>query len=299
MNASSQKNTAQNNAATQSQPSIKPKIRALLSILISLHLFAVFLGPFSVAPSSSLANELRSWFQPYIQLVDLDHGYKFFAPSPGPSHLVRYEVKDDDGKTIKEATFPNLDDQWPRLLYHRHFMMSEWLYSNGSNFIQPPKLKYPTPEDAKSDSPAMQRWQMDYDQWAAVQIEPPKPTGVADDSEEMQQWQENHEYWQQTQEYKKVYELYLNSYANHLKKRYGSENVKLFLVTHELTNQQYILDGAKLDRKDSFLESPIYPIPKPTLRPDVIPPPEIEPITPGRGPLRPREQPPQPEIEEI
>ena len=56
----------------------------------------------------------------------MNHGYHFFAPEPGPSHLVRYEWRTEDGKT-GEGVFPNLNVHRPRLLYHRHFMMSKFL----------------------------------------------------------------------------------------------------------------------------------------------------------------------------
>jgi hypothetical protein len=52
---------------------------------------------------------------------------------------VQYKVEFDDGRPPAEGEFPNLDDQWPRLLYHRHFMMAEELY----NRFQPPE---PPPE---------------------------------------------------------------------------------------------------------------------------------------------------------
>ena len=39
-------------------------------------------------------------FRPYLEAAYLDHGYAFFAPDPGPSHLVRYELEFDDGGVI-------------------------------------------------------------------------------------------------------------------------------------------------------------------------------------------------------
>ena len=98
----------------------------LASGLIALHLFAVFVAPFSVPPSSPLAASLARFFQPYLDAAFLNHGYKFFAPDPGPSHLVRYEVFLADGKKI-EGRFPNLSQQQPRLLYHRHMMLADRL----------------------------------------------------------------------------------------------------------------------------------------------------------------------------
>ncbi len=81
----------------------------------------------------------------------LNHGYAFFAPDPGPSHLIRAEASfDDDHETITE-TFPNLDEQWPRLLYHRHFMLSEQLNAD----YQPPQL----PQEISQEPELAERWQ--------------------------------------------------------------------------------------------------------------------------------------------
>ena len=98
----------------------------IVSVLLLLHLFAIWVAPFSVPPSSPLAQAMASLFRPYAEAAFLNHGYKFFAPDPGPTHLVRYELETTDG--IKSGgTFPNLKEQQPRLLYHRHMMLSERL----------------------------------------------------------------------------------------------------------------------------------------------------------------------------
>jgi hypothetical protein len=89
------------------------------------HLAAVISAPYSLS-RPALAEDLRAVFRPYLQACFLDHGYQFFAPEPGPSHLVRYEIKLADGSR-KEGVFPNLQEHWPRLLYHRHFMLSEFV----------------------------------------------------------------------------------------------------------------------------------------------------------------------------
>lgn len=65
---------------------------------------------------------------PYLRAGYLNHGYRFFAPNPGPSHLVRYEIELRSGGTI-EGHFPDPEDQFPRLLYHRMFMISETAFN--------------------------------------------------------------------------------------------------------------------------------------------------------------------------
>jgi hypothetical protein len=111
--------------ATACQP--RPAVRAAVSVLVALHVAAVFLGPFAMPPATSeLATATASVFRPYVDVMSLANGYKFFAPEPGPGHLLRYELTFDDGKS-EEGTFPNRDVHKPRLLYHRYFMMSEFL----------------------------------------------------------------------------------------------------------------------------------------------------------------------------
>lgn len=100
--------------------------RMLITLALLAHLAAVVLAPLAIPPSSPLAQSGRAVLAPYIDAIYLDHGYRFFAPDPGPSHLVRYELKFADGAT-REGRFPDLQSQWPRLIYHRHFMLSEKL----------------------------------------------------------------------------------------------------------------------------------------------------------------------------
>ena len=52
-----------------------------------------------------------------------NHGYHFFAPEPGDSTLLAYEAHRADG-TVVSGRIPNRDIV-PRLLYHRHFMLTE------------------------------------------------------------------------------------------------------------------------------------------------------------------------------
>jgi hypothetical protein len=62
---------------------------------------------------------------PSLQLMYLNHGFHFFSPEPGGSTLISYVLEFEDG-TTQSGRFPN-KQIWPRLLYHRHFMLSEFL----------------------------------------------------------------------------------------------------------------------------------------------------------------------------
>jgi hypothetical protein len=106
--------------------------KALASGLVALHLSAVFIAPFAFAcnaggSSSPLADAVVGALRPYIVALYLDHGYFFFAPNPGPSRLVDYRVQFADGRSEVKGRFPDLTTEKPRLLYHRHFMLSEAL----------------------------------------------------------------------------------------------------------------------------------------------------------------------------
>jgi hypothetical protein len=102
-------------------------VRRVVSAVVLFHVVAVFLGPFATPPQTSqLAMNWGRAIQPYLDVLNLANGYRFFAPEPGPSHLVRYELTMPDG-TTRDGIFPNRQEHWPRLLYHRYFMLSEFL----------------------------------------------------------------------------------------------------------------------------------------------------------------------------
>jgi len=108
--------------------------RLVISVLLIVHLLAVFIAPFTFAASgpdatSPFALALMNTLRPYIDMMYLNHGYFFFAPEPGPSHQLRCRLEFADGREPEVLLFPDRRRQWPRLLYHRHFMLSEQLNS--------------------------------------------------------------------------------------------------------------------------------------------------------------------------
>ncbi|HTU25934.1 MAG TPA: hypothetical protein VMF30_11085 [Pirellulales bacterium] len=111
---------------------LSPRWKWVISLLVAFHVAAVFVGPWAMPPNSSaLGRSVANLISPYLQAASLDQGYRFFAPEPGPGHLIRYEVVAGDGRQI-EGSFPDRAAQWPRLLYHRYFMMSEFLNGLGA-----------------------------------------------------------------------------------------------------------------------------------------------------------------------
>ncbi len=119
--------------ATQ-QHSVTPrsKWKILFSVLIVVHLLAIVAEPFafftrganSVSPA---ALPIRANLAPYVEFAYLNHGYFFFAPNPGPSHLLECQLTTSSCDQSR-LRLPDRRAQWPRLLYHRHFMLAEFLH---------------------------------------------------------------------------------------------------------------------------------------------------------------------------
>jgi hypothetical protein len=102
--------------------------RGTVSVLLAAYLFIVLMGPLSnPIASQHLTGPISRWLAPVHQALFLGHGYRFFGPDPGPSHLLIYKIKTSDGKLI-EGKFPDRTRHWPRLLYHRWFMLSETIF---------------------------------------------------------------------------------------------------------------------------------------------------------------------------
>ena len=108
------------------------KTKVLVSLLLAAHLLAVVAEPFrfftysGTRGSSPAAEPLRVALAPYVEFAFLNHGYFFFAPEPGPSHLLHCELQFADGSR-SVIRYPDKSAQRPRLLYHRHFMLAEFL----------------------------------------------------------------------------------------------------------------------------------------------------------------------------
>lgn len=100
-------------------------LRIIASVAIAMYLMAVVLPPLAgPPPASQLANLLIQPFRPLVGGLALGHGYRFFAPNPGPGHSFRWTVQRPDG-TSTSGTIPDAATDRPRLLYHRRFMLPE------------------------------------------------------------------------------------------------------------------------------------------------------------------------------
>ena len=97
----------------------------LVNVWLVWHLAAIFISPLSVDPAAPVVRQAWRITGPYAQLIYMNHGYHFFAPNPGGSTLLGYELEFEDGET-QSGRLP-IKTIFPRLLYHRHFMLTEFL----------------------------------------------------------------------------------------------------------------------------------------------------------------------------
>lgn len=121
--------------------------RGCASVAILTYLAAVVLPPLAgPAPASELANRMLQPLRPLVGSLYLGHGYRFFAPNPGPGHTIRWTMTMPDGST-KSGRIPDDVTDRPRLLYHRRFMVSEKI----SALVPPADAPADVRERAKQD----------------------------------------------------------------------------------------------------------------------------------------------------
>lgn len=195
------------------------------SVLIIGHIWAVFGRPIEFATQGPTGPSPASYnfYEPirgYSEFAYLNHGYAFFAPDPGPSHLIRVRFERDEiennadadgaqaGDVITEQwTFPDLKKQWPRLLYHRHFMLSEFLH----NTYQPRQI----------------------------------PVPLAADESAVESWNRG----------RARYEAVLGSITNHLRKKAGTDEIEIQRLEHQLVGLPEFLAGQRtLDDPQHYRE---------------------------------------------
>src|SRR4051812_11310706 len=104
-------------------------VRIALTLWILWHFTGVFLAALSIGITSDLVLHVsqnpHGPMQWYLDALYMNQGHSFFAPDVGPGHLVRYQLYDQSGKEIEHGEFPSRKEHWPRLLYHRYFMLAD------------------------------------------------------------------------------------------------------------------------------------------------------------------------------
>lgn len=218
-----------------------PRRKQIISVLLLLHCIAIFAAPMAgPPPASELSRYVASWFEPYLHGAYFNHGYRFFAPNPGPSHLVRYEVTLADGST-ESHRFPSTDEQWPRLFYHRHFMVAERVNQ---------LVSMPTAEE----------WALEMRDQRALADELMR-AGHANLAREIEVEMSRRQtgYGEQLELRDKL----LEGIGQYFLKFHDARSIKVFSVRHPLPSQLDVRAGAKLDAPESYLERLVYEWPAP------------------------------------
>lgn len=262
-------------AATSKSPSQFAWWKVAVSLVLLFHLAGVLAPPFYSATRTSeaespIAAATFQLLEPYINAMFLDHGYAFFAPGPGPSHLVRFRIEFDDGRPPVEQMFPDLERHWPRLLYHRHFMLAEQLHSDYVTPIAPPRPQREPDESASLWQRRLAEWEIDYALWKRGR------------DRYLTKWQ---------------------SYEKHLLQRYGGSRVSLIRVEHQLVPPDASLAPIDLRTRESYIDLNEYPPAEP-LAPGIaapLRPPFASPLGPQlQSPMAPLQPTPlTPPLEEL
>lgn len=213
--------------------------RAAASAAIVWHLVGVMVEPISTpprfdGPPSFIGQQLNEFYRPYTTAMYLKHAYKFFAPNPGDSHLVRYDLYFADGTkklNRNDQIFPDRVNHWPRLLYHRHFMLTEFI-NDGRPFdfwtteeIPPlpgaPPPVGSVPPAALGPAPS-----------APPSSETLPPAGTPPGP---------------------PYSMpYARAFASYLARRHDAVRVDLYYRVHRLSSPEQIAAGRKLDEPDTY-----------------------------------------------
>jgi hypothetical protein len=171
-------------------PTIPRNARIALSVLAVFQILSVAAEPlrfFTQSPVKFAAEDAR-WLRwltgAYVDFMYLSHGYSFFAPNPGPSHLLECEIiprgPTADGRAVHSTgrpvvakdgqamqgtsswrVFPDRRNDRPRLLYHRYFMLSEFYQTQ----FAPASLA----DAAQLEANVLERWKEDRRRYTQLQ----------------------------------------------------------------------------------------------------------------------------------
>jgi hypothetical protein len=120
--------TPREEGATRKRPGrLAPLLRVAISLWIVWHFTAIFFAALSLQPTSMLVLNVaqRPPMQWYLDALYLNQQHSFFAPEVGPGNVIHYELLDQSGGVIVKGELPSRKEHWPRLRYHRHFMLAD------------------------------------------------------------------------------------------------------------------------------------------------------------------------------
>jgi hypothetical protein len=138
------------NAAASGYSRLKTVGFVIANVWVAFHVFAIAISPAPMPPASPLLVDASRVALPYNQLLFLNHGYHFFAPDPGPSTLISYQI-DRPGNTAIRGRIPDVQIA-PRLRYHRYFMLAENIWGFPETMQEPVFRAYAQHFAAKHDA---------------------------------------------------------------------------------------------------------------------------------------------------
>ena len=201
--------------------------RGVVSLVIILYLAVVLLGPLAnPVGSEELTIPLSRVARPVHQAMYLGHGYRFFGPDPGPGHLLAYRIETSAGQVV-EGQFPDRSQHWPRLLYHRWFMLSETVYDH---FAFTPT--------AEVFQKSLQELQQEMDVARAEGA----PREILEQLE-LQQWTMRRDYDLSSQRF----EILLRGIAGYLIRKYEGQSIQLFCLERLIPLPVDVRAGSELD----------------------------------------------------
>lgn len=260
---------SQANQESESNDSIEEtswsrKTKITLSVVAVFHLFAVFSAPWAIPqPSSQLARSVNKLTSPWTHMLYMRHGYRFFAPDPGPSHLILYEVATESGETI-QGRFPDRNKHRPRLMYHRFFMISEHFWNLGIS--QTLSSEQQTEELLRAEAHLRKDGFVDQAEWVLRNLPPnneiPSDEDIqrlVDDLKSQGRHHAARSAQSNLQEQRRGMILanrhrkaWLKGIANYLKAKHGGGSVRLWIQEHMIPEYNHVLDGGKLNDAAQF-----------------------------------------------
>lgn len=239
--------------------------RIVLSLIAVIHLAIVFSSPWAIPrPSSRLARLVNDSVAPVAHLLYTRHGYRFFAPDPGPSHLILYEVTTTDGETMR-GRFPDRNQHWPRLLYHRFFMISEHFWNIGmSQAVSDQQL---VAELERAANYLRENGLGQQSEWILDNMPEAANRTIPEDEidrivEELKAAGKHHaartarrnleEQNDMLRTAKKHYDVWLQGIAGYLKKKHRGTHVRIWIQEHLIPDYDHILDGGSLTDPENY-----------------------------------------------
>jgi hypothetical protein len=210
--------------------------RRIVTVLLLLHLTAIISAPMAgPPPASNLSRRVESLFLPYLRAGFLGHGYRFFAPNPGPSHLVRYEVTLPDGG-IENHRFPDPQEQWPRLYYHRHFMVAEQV----NQLVQ-----MPATEEFAAEIQERQNLIEELEQSGNRDLAKRLREGLMIDRSAYERQ-------------RRMRDGLIEGLAKYFLRYHDGQSIRIYSVRHPIPASDEVATGYRLDDPNSYLELLVY-----------------------------------------